>query len=284
MKTSRTRTTGYLALSMALATISMSAQAYDVVNESNVTSTSSHAQVPAENYHGFGGEYTEWLEDAKGQDGHSSSTYMPKFQYNSGRTGKWVSTQGVYTGHDFYIKGGHGSYHGDGDKYGDENGEAVALDLDYSYNVNYRYKLNDGLNLDAKAYIGGKHTSRLLLDDDIHLHDDDSPDIEGYEAFFSVYGKVGVGLEVKEKLYLEAGLVSPLATVEYSSADDNHDLLYPQPKVGYYAEAEYRFNQKWFTKAYVSEYNFNESSTNDSGFSQADTDTTAYGFIVGVYF
>lgn len=238
-------------------------------------------------YSGFGVEYFDWIEEVDRLDRTFVSEYGPKLVYNEGRTGKFTTDSGFYDGYDFKFKLGYVSYHGgarfEEESIDDVDGKTFYGDVEYFYNLNQRYILNNEMAFDLKASLGGKHWSRIIMGDDVTLSNGDKEDVGAYEAYFGLYAKAGLGLNIHDKVYLEAGVQAPLFVVEYSNSENNDDFLYPKTELGYYAEAEYRFDNHYFAKAYISEFNYAKSSVNDSGFYQPESDSTAYGLIIGAY-
>lgn len=289
-----------LAVSAVVLSASMPAQASRFFGEMSqdefptVTRTSKEGikfEVPdlnfTEYYRGYGVEYFEWEEEVDYLDRTFVSEYGPKFVFNEGRTGKFTTSSGFYDGYDFKVKLGYVSYHGgatvNGESFDDVDSDTIYADAEYFYNMNQRYILSNNMAFDLKAGLGGKYWSRFITDSEVTLSNGETEDVGAFEAYLGLYGKAGLGLNVHNKVYLEAGVQAPLFVAEYSNSENNDDFLYPKSKLGYYAEAEYRFDNRFFAKAYISEFNYNASSVNDSGFYQPDSDSTAYGIIIGSY-
>lgn len=242
----------------------------------------------SDDYQAVGFEYFEWLEDNDSLDIPSGSEYGEKIVLNFGSTEKWRSDTGYYNGYDLAYKFGMNSYHGQGTIEGEEKRDidtrSVYFDFEYFYNFSYRYPVTEDIALDAKAYLGAKHWSRIITSTEVELSDGEVVDFNEYHAFFGLYAKTGLGMKIGNNTYLEAGVSAPLGVFQYNNNDDNDGILYPKSDIGYYAEAEYRIDDSYYAKIYLTQYNYAQSSTNDSGFYQSDTKSTTYGITVGQYF
>lgn len=248
----------------------------------------SKSYLNSDNYQAVGIEYFKWIEDDSVTDIPTGSDYGGKILLNFGNTEKWKSDSGYFSGYDLSYKFGMNSYHGERSFEDEERRDiatrSVYFDVEYFYNFNYRYIFSDNISLDAKGYIGGKHWSKILTAKEVDLNNGETVDFSEYQGFFGLYAKAGIGMKIGDSMYLETGLSAPIGMLQYNNNDDNDGIIFPKSDIGYYAEAEYRFDNSYYAKIYLTQYNYAESSKNDSGFYQPDTDSTTYGITVGQYF